>query len=51
MQEVEIPLQSLHGRDGVVKMWHWDTYQFACKGEDVLLGRSPCAIWQVPQPR
>lgn len=51
MQEVEITLQSLHGRDSFMKIWRWDTCQFACKREEVLLGRAPRAIWQVPQPR
>lgn len=50
MQEIEITLQSVHGRDGVVKIWHWDAYQFASKPEEVLLGRPPGSIWQVPQP-
>lgn len=38
MQEIEISLQSLHGRDSAVKPWHRDAYQCVCKQEAVLFG-------------
>lgn len=48
MQETEITLQSVHGRDSVVKPWRWNTHQFAWKGGEVLLGRPPAPSDRYP---